>query len=126
MRTILVTIAGTLTPGDLLMLNYSHKSGGGVSTIKYRVRPPVDEIVTDPATGAKTVQTLPDSIPNAIKGLLDELNRGQSWPNEEFQGSLKDDSTLVIKCKDDHEHAQNVFTAEVEGAKTETIELQVL
>jgi hypothetical protein len=126
MKTLFVTVGGTMTPGDLLMIRYVHRTLGGVSALKYRVPPPVDSIEQD-AKGNKKVVTKSATPADAVKAFLDELNCGQSWPLNQFQGVARENGTqLMVKCNDENSFADIVFEVEVEGAKTETISFEVV
>jgi hypothetical protein len=130
MSTVIVTIGGTLTPGDLLMLSYSTPRGG-LSTLKYRVRLSTDSIVTDPATGAKSVHTTGDTIANVVNGFVEEFERGQEWPLSEFEVTKRSDTSFVVKQKNVENFFANLtFMGYVQGmngmAPTETVELEVL
>lgn len=96
MSTVIVTIGGTPTPGDLLMLSYSHPTRGGVSCLKYKVRYPVDEIVTDPATGAKSIKSTADTLESIVDGFMDEFSRGQEWPLPEFQFRKRSGTQFIV------------------------------
>lgn len=124
MKTLLATIGGTLTAGDLMMISYTHPQRGGESTIKFKVPPAVDTIDTDPTTGEKTVKSVAPSLSDVVQGFLDELGRGQAWPSGEFEGVRKDDTSLAIKCSDAVSDVE--FSAQIEGASSATITLQTL
>jgi|SRR5208282_1088476 len=132
MSTVIVTIKGTATPGDLLMLSYSHPTRGGVSTLLYKVKQPVDSIEVDPATGNKVVKTVGDTVESIVDGLVAEFSRGQQWPLPEFEVTKRNAESLVVK----QINAPGTFfdgiafKGNVEGAggadPTETMTLEVL
>jgi hypothetical protein len=127
MKTLLVALGGTLTVGDLLIIEYSHPVRGGNSAIKATVRPPKDEIVTDPVTGAKSVRTSGETLASLARQFVDDVNAMKSWASDEFRASLRDGgngASFVIKCTD--AVSDVVFKSYVEGAGTETIEIEVL
>jgi hypothetical protein len=132
MSTIIVTIGGAPTPGDLLMLSYSSPTRGGVSCLKYKVRQPVDAIVEDPATGAKSVQTRGDTLESIVDGFIDEFNKGQEWPLPEFQFRKRNATQFVVtqnNLTDSSFFVGIEFKPAIEGAggaaPTETMELEV-
>lgn len=124
MKTLIVSVGGTPTPGDLVMLMYTHPSRGGCSALKYKVKQPVDTIETD-AKGAKKVVAKSDTAADVVAGLLNELNCGQAWPLGEFQGASREDATsFIVKCSDLLSDVQ--FSTEIQGAKTLTVGLEML
>ena len=131
MSTVIVTIKGTPTPGDLLMLSYSSPTRGGQSTLMVKVRPPTDTIVED-ASGNKTIQTTKQTIENLVDGFVDEFARGQQWPLPEFEVTKRNAESLVVKQQNAAGSFFDgiVFKGFVEGAggaePTETMELEVL
>jgi hypothetical protein len=124
MKTIIATIGGTPTPGDLLVIEYSHPTRGGVSAVKTKVREPVDEIVTDPATGAKSVNTTADTIKAITERLAGEVNGMREWAADEFRAKLRTMDSFIVNCSD--AVSDVVFKAYVEGAATETISIEEL
>jgi hypothetical protein len=125
MATIIATIGGTPTPGNLLMISFSpppHPRGSGVSTLKYRIPQPVDTIVTDPETGAKTVKSSGNAISDAVEGLYNEFWKGYEWPLSAFDVTKRGDNGLVIKQTDMRDNLSNLsFRSEVEGTNGRSI-----
>jgi hypothetical protein len=132
MSTVIITVKGTPTPGDVLMLSYTHPIRGGASTLQYKVRQPVDFIEADPVTGVKQVKTVSDTITSIVDGFVAEFSRGQQWPLPEFEVTKRNDSSFVVK----QQNAPGtffdgiVFKTIIEGANgappTETMEIEVL
>jgi len=125
MKTLIVTLGGACTVGDLLIIEYSHPRGG-VSAIKAQVREPKDEIVENPVSGMKSVKTTGDTLATLVQQFLDDISRGQSWPGEEFKGAAREGkpNSFAVKCSD--YVSDVIFKAYVQGAETETIEIEVL
>jgi hypothetical protein len=125
MKTLIVTLGGTLTVGDLLVLEYKHPTRGGNSAVKALVREPKDEIITDPVTKAKTVKTTGETIESLVRQLVDDINGMRSWLAD-FRAVVRDSNpkSLVIRVPDLVEDV--IFNGFVEGAATETMELELI
>lgn len=156
MRTVIFTFTGTATPGDLIMLNYRGPRGGRSTikyVVKKADSGPKDLAVVqklialatnnpndaeakaatlkakemmdahDPSTPGTTVV---DTLSDVVKGLADNITQSQSeWSpgSGDFKATARGDALFVMvgDLLDDV-----VFSADVEGAGTEQVSIEVL
>jgi len=119
MRTAIFTFGGTATPGDLLMLSYS-AARGGRSTVKVVIGAPAGGDRNE--KGWKMVTTIEEVVPAfvaEINGASSEWSPGYG----DFKASGKGDR-LMVMCSTLMDDVK--FSYDVEGARTETCEIDVL
>jgi hypothetical protein len=121
MRALIVTLGGSLTARDRIMIVARHPQKGGQSFISYTVPDPVD-IIEVAENGRKSVKTVVASFADACRVLVSQVEGGQGLGADQFEANVRGDDGFVIKCKD---HVSDlIWSAEIEGAKTETVKIE--
>jgi hypothetical protein len=135
MNTVIVTFAGKVTPGDLVMLGYRGSKGGQscvkCAMVERRVEtrdqgehlPPKQVIVEAGADHVDPAIPRAASLPELADRLAGEINAGKEFMAGAFAARTKD-GKLIVHCTGMAVDAN--FFAEVEGARTEKVALETL
>lgn len=122
MRAIIYTFGGTATPGDLIMINCQSRRGG-VSSAKCVIGERDTAFL--PGTGiarnfkaARNIEEVASVLAGEVNGLTSEWS-----PGGDFRAVAKGNRLTIMASQlmDDV-----TFHCDIEGAKTETCEIDVL
>lgn len=118
MKSVIFRIGGKATTGDVLVLN-AVPSKGGLSYARYFPKGGGTYAYLDENDEAQRKVTEPETPAEMAVGLAVAINASGEFPSDHITATAKGD-LLVLSCSD--VYADVIFTGEVQGKRTETIE----